>query len=274
MKSTFDCIIIGAGIAGMTAAIYLKRANANVLIIDKDAPGGLLNSVKKIENYPGFESISGPDLAFKVYEQLQANDIEIQYGNVVSIDNHIVKTDIGEYETKYIIIASGRQAKKITQKNLDNLSYCVLCDANLYKNKVVALITDDNSEDALYLADICKTVILVSDKIKINKENVICEENMQSFEIENNVIKKIKLQNKEYDVDGVFISFGYEPTSNFLDTVEKENGYLIINPNMQTSIDYIYACGDIVKKNLYQVSTAIGEAAIASTNIVKRLKDK
>ena len=108
----FDCVIIGSGIAGMTAAIYLKRANLNVVIIDNDAPGGLLNKINKIENYPGFISITGPDLAYKIYEQVKNLDIEIRYGNVLSIEDHIIKTDIEQITANKIIIATGRKAKK------------------------------------------------------------------------------------------------------------------------------------------------------------------
>ena len=96
MKYDFDCVVIGAGFAGMTAAIYLKRANVNVLLIDKDAPGGILNKINKIENYPGYISISGPDLAFKMYEQIKNLGIEIRYGNVLKINDHIIKTDLEE----------------------------------------------------------------------------------------------------------------------------------------------------------------------------------
>ena len=139
MKSNFDCVIVGCGIAGMTAAIYLKRANVNFCIIDYDAPGGTLNKVKTISNYPGFKEISGPELAFRVFEQISSLDILIKYGKVLKIEDNIITTDKEEITAKKIIIATGRPPKHIKLlEDLDNVSYCALCDGSLYKNKNVA----------------------------------------------------------------------------------------------------------------------------------------
>ena len=169
MKLDFDCVVVGAGIAGITAAIYLKRANLNVLVLEKDAPGGVLNKINKIENYPGFTSITGPDLAYKLYEQANNLNIEIRYGNVIDIKDNVIKTDIEEIQTKTVILAIGRTARKLENTtNLKNVSYCALCDGNLYKNKTVALVGNENIalEEALYLSDICSKVILISKDFK------------------------------------------------------------------------------------------------------------
>ena len=123
MKSNFDCVIVGCGIAGMTAAIYLKRANVNFCIIDYDAPGGTLNKVKTISNYPGFKEISGPELAFRVFEQISSLDILIKYGKVLKIEDNIITTDKEEIKAKKIIIATGRPPKHIKLlEDLDNVS--------------------------------------------------------------------------------------------------------------------------------------------------------
>ena len=146
MKYDFDCVIVGSGIAGMTAAIYLKRSNVNVLLLDYDAPGGLLNKISKIENYPGYTSISGPDLVYKIYEQINNLNIEIRYGKVLDIKDHIITTDIEKISANKIILAIGRKARKLENtNNIKNISYCALCDGNLYKDKVVAVVGYSNS---------------------------------------------------------------------------------------------------------------------------------
>ena len=284
MKYDFDCVIVGAGIAGMTAAIYLKRANLNVLILDNDTPGGLLNKISVIENYPGFNSISGPDLAYKLYEQVKALDVEIRYGRVLNIDDHVVTTDIEKITADKVILAVGRKARKIDNTNdLKNVSYCALCDASLYKDKIVAVVGCNNTaiEEALYLSDICQKVIVLCrnstlkgeealiDRLK-DKQNVDLQCNcvIQTLKSKNNILTKIK-----FLVDGMFVAIGYEPSVEFLDSVNKEDGYIVVNNKMQTNIDYIFACGDIIKKDVYQLTTAVGEATIAAINVKKELKN-
>lgn len=288
MKYDFDCVVVGAGIAGMTAAIYLKRANLHVLILDNDTPGGLLNKISVIENYPGFTSISGPDLAYKLYEQVKALDVEIRYGRVLNIDDHIVTTDIEKITANKVILAVGRKARKIDNTNdLKNVSYCALCDASLYKDKIVAVVGCNNTaiEEALYLSDICQKVIVLCrnstlkgeealiDRLK-DKENVDLQFNcvIQTLKSENNILTKIITNNGEFLVDGMFVAIGYEPSVEFLDSVNKDNGYIVVNDKMQTNIDYIFACGDIIKKDVYQLTTAVGEATTAAINVKKELK--
>lgn len=287
MKLDFDCVIVGAGIAGMTAAIYLKRSNVNVLILDNDAPGGLLNKISVIENYPGFISISGPDLAYKIYEQVTNLGIEIRYGKVISINNHQVITDLETINTKKVILAIGRKARKLENtNNLKNISYCALCDGNLYKNKVVALVGYNNSalEEALYLSDICQKVIILGrgeflkgeealiDKVK-KRKNIEIQLNcvIKTLNSEKNILNKIVTNKGEFLVDGMFIAIGYEPNTQFLKDIKKENDYIIVDKNMKTNIDYIFACGDIIKKDIYQLTTAVSEATIAAINVKKEL---
>ena len=288
MKLDFDCVVVGAGIAGMTAAIYLKRSNLNVLILDNDAPGGLLNKISVVENYPGFTSISGPDLAYKIYEQVNNLGIEIRYGKVLSIKNHQVITDLETITTNKIILAIGRKARKLDNtNNLKNISYCALCDANLYKDKIVAIVGYSNSalEEALYLSDICRKVIIIGrgtnfkgedsliSKVK-NKDNIDInlDCNIKSLESDNNILNKIITDKGEFIVDGMFVAIGYEPNTDFLDNIAKDNGYIIVDDKMKTNIDYIFACGDIIKKDVYQLTTAVGEATIAAINVKKEIK--
>ena len=288
MKYDFDCVVVGAGIAGMTAAIYLKRSNVNVLLLDSEAPGGLLNKITSIENYPGFNKITGSELAYKIYEQVTNLGIEVRYGNVLEIKDNIVTTDIEQIKTKKVILAIGRKARKLENTNdVLNISYCALCDANLYKNKTVAIIGYSNSaiEEAIYLSEICKKVIVIGRGSSFKGEQILIEKlnNLKNVEIyldcviknlkkENNVLKEIETNKGNFKIDGMFVSIGYEPNSSFLTNINKENGYIIVDDKMKTNIDYIYACGDIIKKDIYQLTTAVGEATIAAINVKKDIK--
>ena len=281
MKSNFDCVIVGCGIAGMTAAIYLKRANVNFCIIDYDAPGGTLNKVKTISNYPGFKEISGPKLAFRVFEQISSLDILIKYGKVLKIEDNIITTDKEEITAKKIIIATGRPPKHIKiLEDLDNVSYCALCDGSLYKNKNVALIGKSETayNEAIYLSSLCNKVTIISeDEINFaplkNYNNIVLKEknNLKLIEKEKNLVKKIITDKEVIDVDAVFVYNGYEPKTDFVKGIKLKNGYIIVNKNMQSSNKDIYACGDIILKDIYQITTAVSEATIAAINVKKEL---
>ena len=217
MKYDFDCVVVGAGIAGMTSAIYLKRSNVNVLLLDSEAPGGLLNKITSIENYPGFNKITGSELAYKIYEQVTNLGIEVRYGNVLEIKDNIVTTDIEQIKTKKVILAIGRKARKLENTNdVLNISYCALCDANLYKNKIVAVIGYSNSaiEEAIYLSEICKKVIVIGRGSSFKGEQILIEKlnNLKNVEIyldcviknlkkENNVLKEIEKNKGNIKID-------------------------------------------------------------------------
>lgn len=287
MKYSFDCVVVGSGIAGMTAAIYLKRSNVNVLLLDNDAPGGLLNKISVIENYPGFNKISGPDLAYKIYEQVTNLGVEIRYGKVLDIKDHIIKTDVEEITTNKVILAIGRKARKLDNtSDIKNISYCALCDGNLYKDKIVAIVGYGNSaiEEAIYLSDICKKVIIIGRGSKFKGEDSLVDKIYKKKNIEvqldcvietlnkkNNLLIEIITNKGSFKVDGMFVSIGYEPNTSFLNELEKDNGYIIVDNKMKTNIDYIYACGDIIKKDIYQLTTAVGEATIAAINVKKTI---
>lgn len=283
MKSNFDCVIVGCGIAGMTAAIYLKRANVNFCIIDFSSPGGTLNKIKTINNYPGFIQISGPDLAFKVFNQISNLDILVKYGKVLKIENNIITTDKEEIIAKKIIIATGRPPKRLNLlEDLENVSYCALCDGNLYKDKNVVLIGKSELafEEAIYLSSICKQVIIISDeeinyqKLKDYKNIILKEKNsLKLITKENNIVKEIITDKEVIKTDGVFVYNGYEPKTDFVKNIKLKNGYIVVNKNMKSSNDDIYACGDIILKDIYQITTAISEATIAAINVKKQLNN-
>ena len=165
----YDVIIIGSGIAGISASIYLKRSNKSVLIIESDVVGGQLNRSSIIENYPGYTSIDGPSLAYNLYNQVNNLGIEYLYEEVTSVDfnKNIVNTSNNNIEYKYLIIATGRSPRKLDILNDyvgKGVSYCALCDGNLYKNKDVMVIGggDVAFEEALYLSNIVNSVIILN----------------------------------------------------------------------------------------------------------------
>lgn len=296
MTSIFDCIVVGAGIAGMTSSIYLKRAGLNVLLLEKSAPGGQINMSPNVENYPGFINIEGAILASNVFEQTQNLNIEYKYGNVLSIkkDENIfkIKTDIEELSSKSVIIATGRKVEKLNLKHEEELigkgiSYCVLCDGNFFKNQCVSIVGNDYKvlEEALYLANICKQINIIceSDNIEnvdslikqINKfSNIKIYYNSKISELiqENEHLKSIRINNEKIiDCNGLFISNRNVAQLDFENNIENINNYIIVNSKMETNIAGLFACGDIIKKEVYQLTTAIGEATIAANSVIKYL---
>lgn len=287
MRYDYDCIIIGAGIAGMTAAIYLKRFNLNVLLIDKDEPGGLLNKISVIENYPGFTKIKGVELAKQVYDQVRNINIEFKYGNVLKIDGHKVITNLEELTTNKIIIATGRKPRKIKDNiQYKNLSYCAVDNVEDYKDKVVAVIGGGNSalEESLFLSEYCKKVIILNRSNNLRADEVVKKQidsvdnielvlecSVAKINAKEDTIYEIETNKGNIKIDALFSYIGYEPNVSFLDSIETDNDYIVVNDKMKTNIDNIYACGDIIKKDVYQLSTAIGEATIAAVNIKKEI---
>ncbi len=291
---TYDLIIIGGGIAGITAAIYAQRSNLKVLLIEKNAPGGLLNKIDKIKNYPGFTEISGANLAEKLFNQLLDLETEIKYEEVIDIileDNlKRVETKANDYLTKAVLIATGRIPKKIGLNNEDNLygrglSTCALCDANFFKGRDVAVIGGGNSalQESLYLANIVNKVYLIHRRDKFradenlikevkSKENIeiVYNSNVTNININNDVVSSIDLDtNKTIEVAGIFVYIGFVPGISFVEQlgITNEKGYIITNGFGETKIPGIYAAGDIIDKQIYQLVTAASEGAIAAINI-------
>lgn len=291
MNNIYDSIIIGAGISGMTAAIYLKRYNLNVLIIEKEIPGGQISKASIIENYPGIEKIDGITLSTNLLKQIENLKLKLNYEEVKEIKEEnnikIVKTEKNEYKTKSIIIATGRRPKSLNigeEKYIGKgLSYCATCDGMLYKDKNVIVVGGGNSalEESLYLSDICKKVTILNrsnklkaDEILVNKvqtkENIeiLYNEEIRNIKEENDkIIGIITKSNKEIICDGIFVYIGLTPNTEFLTEIQKENEYILVNKNQETNIKGIYAVGDVTKKQLYQLVTAASDGAIAANHI-------
>lgn len=296
MKSNvnYDVVIIGAGPAGMTAAIYLKRAGMNPLILEKDAPGGTLNKTHKIENYPGYVDKDGTTLAFRMYSQIEELGIDLKVEAVKNIEkeNDIYKiiTDNNEYKTKYVLIATGKIPRKLDARNAEKfegkgISYCATCDGALYKNKTVAVIGGGNSamEAASYMSNIADHIYVInrSNTLKADEKekNILEKENVEVIYdakvieiIGDEKVEKIKLDNnQELDVSAVFVCIGQDSNTGYYQNLklETDNQGIIVDSNMKTSDDNVYACGDAVSKSLYQIVTATSEGAIAATSIIK-----
>ena len=295
----YDVVIIGLGAAGLSASIYAKRSGLNVAVINFSTPGGIIGESSIVENYPGFKSISGPDLAFNFFEHFNSLDVPLFNEEVVDIiDGDIKKviTKNNEYCAKKVIICSGRKPRKLGLENEDKffgrgISYCTLCDGNLYKDKTVCVVGGGNSalESINYLGDICKKVYLlvrsnriIADESLVEKakslENVeiLFDTRIENFIVNDEKIIGVKTNTGELEVDGVFVNIGYEPSINILKSldVEMDKNYIIVDKNMETSVNGIYACGDIIKKDLYQLVTAVSEGAIAATSVYNNLKYK
>ena len=296
MKET-DVIIVGAGIAGLSAAIYLKRSSLSAFLLEKAAPGGTLLNVHKIDNYPGFETIPGPELAEKTFAQAMALGVEYEYGNVSSIDKNgdlfEVKTDVETYRAKAVIVAAGTQIKQTGfpgQKEFlgRGISYCATCDGNFYKGKPVAVIGHENraAEEAIYLAGLVSSLDFVSQEPLEIEENLLpqLQNNpkvhfhsgvkvvaVEGEEKLNTLIIEEEGSQKRLPVDGVFPLFGERSSAEFLSAfkVTNERGYLNVSANRETEVAGLFGAGDVINKTLRQAVTAAADGAEAATSAIK-----
>jgi len=262
-------------------------------------PGGIISNTSIIENYPGIKKIDGSTFAMNLYEQIKELDINYKYGNASEITKKnnlfIVNTDLGNYQTKSIIIATGRTPRKLNLENEDKLigngiSYCATCDGLLYKDKEVCVVGGGNSalEESLYLSKICKKITIINRSSKLRADEILIEKVKNTANIEvmynSNIIKLKEKQNKLTNIiikkenetkeilcHGLFIYIGFEPIIPNVPNLKLNDNYIVVDEKMQTNIDNICACGDIIKKDLYQIITAAGEGATAANTIKNNL---
>ena len=295
----YDIIIVGAGPAGLTAAIYARRASKKVLVLEAINYGGQLASILDIENYPGYEHIDGFDLATKLYDQAVNLGSEILFERVIDIkcenDEKIVVTKNNAYRGKTVIVATGSENRKLGLENENDLigkgvSYCATCDGNFYKNKVVAVIGSGKTalEDAIYLSDIASCVYLVHRESELagdseilslinKKSNIKIIHNSSVTKLNSSsVLTSIEIsnrngENKTIDVDGLFVAIGRVPENeNFRKLINlNEKGYIISSENCHTSVPGIFAAGDNRVKSLRQLVTATSDGAIAAVEAIK-----
>ena len=299
----YDIIIIGAGPAGLTSAIYARRANKNVLVLEAKSYGGQIINTLDIENYPVEEHISGFEFATKLYNQAKNLGAEIVFEKVVDINDlgneKEVVTTKNTYKAKAIIIATGSENRKLGLPNEDELvgkgiSYCATCDGAFYKKKTVAVVGGGNTalEDALYLSDIVEKVYLIHRRDEFRGEestiNHLKEKDNVEFIYNSNVTKlnandrleSIEVTNKDgstktIEVSGLFVAVGRIPENqNFAKIVElDETGYVKAGEDCHTNVPGIFVAGDNRVKEVRQLVTATSDGAVAATAAVKYINN-
>ena len=297
----YDIIIIGAGPAGLTAAIYARRALKKTLVLEALSYGGQIINTLEIDNYPSTPHISGFDLATNMYNQTKELGAEFIFEkaiNIKRVKNHIeIETTKNRYQTKTLIIATGTENRKLGLEKENDLigkgiSYCATCDGNFYKNKEVAVVGGGNTalEDALYLSNIAKKIYLIhrrdtfrANEIEIEKckkkkniefiynsniKKIIGEERLEAIEIENN-----HSETRIIKVSGLFIAIGKIPENeNFKNIIQVDAaGYIKAKEDCHTNIEGIFVAGDTRTKELRQLVTATNDGAIAATEASKYL---
>lgn len=292
----YDLIVIGMGIGGITAGIYAKRGNLKVLLIDKGAPGGMLNNIERISNYPGLANVKGSEFSEKLFEQVRDLQIECKFEEVIELkveeSAKKVITTRGEYLANSVIIATGSKPKYLGLDNEKDLlgrgiSTCATCDGAFYRDREVAVVGSGNSalQESLYLANVCSKVYILNrkqgfkgedilvDKVKSNpKIEIIYGVNIQEYNEIDGKIESVILDNgTKLNVAGVFIYIGYRPNTDMFKNLNITNleGHIIVDENYETEIEGVYAIGDVIKKDIYQLVTAASDAIHAVSNISK-----
>ncbi|MFO7881784.1 MAG: thioredoxin-disulfide reductase [Kosmotogaceae bacterium] len=301
LKDEYDVAIIGGGPGGLTAAIYAVQAGLEPLVIEKALEGGQINNTDKVENWPGFSSISGVDLAEKMTEHAQEHNVQVTNSEVLDIEPGEMKTvhlDNGKkIKSRVVIIATGSNPKKLGVPGEEKLSgkgisYCATCDGHFFKDKHIAVIGGGNSalDEALYLAKIVKRITVVQNLPDLTADrmlqkriketgivdfiyNTVVKETKGNEKLNKLLLKNIKTgEERELDVDGVFVFIGMNPNTVFLKEKIKLNdyGYVVTNDHCETNIEGIYAIGDVREKEVRQIVTATADGAIALLDASKR----
>ncbi len=301
----YDVIIVGGGPSGMTSAIYSSRARLKTLLIEKAGCGGQIAITDHLENYPGFEQgINGFELAVKMQTQATNFGTEFVYGEVVSLQlndkiKKVVLSDNKEYSAKTIIISSGANFKKLGVKGEQEfigkgVSYCATCDGPFFRNKEIAVVGGGDSalQEALYLTKFATKVNLIHRRNEFRATKILQEKVFEEQKINiifdtvieeisgKELLEQVKLKNvktntiSQLSVNGVFVFVGWIPNTSFLNNQIKlnEQGYIITDDKMNTSMEGVFACGDVREKTLRQVVTATGDGAIAAFSAQHYLK--
>lgn len=301
----YDCIIIGAGPAGMTAALYAARANLKTLLLERGIPGGQMNNTAEVENYPGFDSILGPDLALKMYDGINQFGVEHGYGNVVEVKDHHdykeVITDDASYEAKVVIIATGCEHRNLevpgeAEYSGRGVSYCAVCDGAFFRNKKLIVVGGGDSavEEAIYLTQFADEVKIVHRRDALRAQKIIQDRAFANEKISfiwDSVVEEIKGDDQkvtgvqiknvktgetyEEAADGVFIYVGLVPLTQAFTSlgITDDAGWIITDECMQTKIPGLLACGDARQKHLRQITTAVGDGGIAGQQAYQYIEE-
>ncbi|KKC17411.1 thioredoxin-disulfide reductase [Streptococcus dysgalactiae] len=300
----YDTLIIGSGPAGMTAALYAARSNLRVGIIEQGAPGGQMNNTSEIENYPGYDHISGPELSMKMYEPLEKFKVENIYGIVQKVEDFgsykRVSTEDDSYEAKTIIIATGAKYRVLGVPGEEDytsrgVSYCAVCDGAFFRNQDLLVVGGGDSavEEAIYLTQFAKKVTVVhrrdqlraqkilqdrafaNEKVDFIWDSVVKEIQGNDIKVSNVLIENVKTgQVTDHAFGGVFIYVGMIPVTGMVKDLEitDQEGWIITDDHMRTSIPGIFAIGDVRQKDLRQITTAVGDGAIAGQGVYHYLE--
>lgn len=305
MTKEYDVVIIGAGPGGMTAALYASRANLKVLMLDRGAYGGQMNNTAAVENYPGFKSILGPDLAEEMYQSATQFGAEYAYGTVTAVKldgtDRIVVTDDGEYRAKAVIVATGSENRKLGVPGEEKysgrgVSYCAVCDGAFFRDRDVTVIGGGDSavEESIYLTQMVKHVNIVHRRDQLRAQKVAQERAFKNDKIgftwNSNVIAingddqkvtSVTVKNnqtgaeEEVPTAGVFIYVGNVPmTVPFKDLgITDEHGWMVTDNRMRTKVPGIFAIGDVRQHQLQQITTAVGDGGIAGQEVFSYLQE-
>ena len=299
MKKT-EIVIIGAGIAGLTAAIYLKRANADFVILEGENPGGLLLKLKTIENYPSYPNISGEQLTKNLLDHVKTLGITIsrEYAQTILKEEggFEVKSNVESYHAKAVIVATGVSQPKESINNESKfvglgVSYCATCDGNFFKDQDVAVVGNNDIalEESLYLSNLVNKLYLCNPDNELVGNRQIIESLMlhSNVQIINNAkvssingddfgVTSITVNEKEIPVYGVFPYVGKKSTSQILNNLKPDTKgiYIKVDGSNQTNIEGLFAAGDIVDKKLRQLVTAASDGAIAATAAFQYVKQR
>ncbi|MGE7091639.1 thioredoxin-disulfide reductase [Lysinibacillus sp. NPDC048646] len=295
-EKIYDVVIIGAGPAGMTAAVYTSRANLSTLMIERGIPGGQMANTEEVENYPGFDTILGPELSTKMFEHAKKFGAEYAYGDVTEIINgeeyKTIKSGAKEYKTRAIILSTGAEYKKMGvpgEKELGGrgVSYCAVCDGAFFKQKNLVVVGGGDSavEEGVYLTRFADKVTIVHRRDKLRAQKILQDRAFANEKIDfiwNATVKEINeaegkvgsvtLQStiegteSEFVADGVFVYIGMLPLTKPFETlgILNDAGYIVTNDNMETTVPGIFAAGDVREKSLRQIVTATGDGSIAA----------
>ncbi|MBI5286980.1 MAG: thioredoxin-disulfide reductase [Deltaproteobacteria bacterium] len=298
----FDLIIIGGGPSGLTAGIYAVRAGLNTILLEKALVGGQIAVSDIIENYPGFPSISGAKLMEAFERHARGLGLEIRFTEVLSVEDEgrekVLKTTDGDLAAKAVIVATGARPKRLGvpgEKEFTGkgVSYCATCDGPFFRNQKVLVVGggDTAVKEAIYLSTIASRVYIAHRRDRLRAEKIIQEKALSTHNIEvlwGHILKEIKGSNgvervvlhdlkgntiKEMDVEGVFIFVGVNPATDFVDVEKDRNSFIIANQKMETSRKGIFAAGDCRVTPLRQVSTAVGDGAIAAFMASKYIEE-
>ncbi|AIY04865.1 thioredoxin reductase [Planococcus sp. PAMC 21323] len=293
----YDVIIIGAGPAGMTAAVYTSRSNLTTLMLERGIPGGQMANTEEIENYPGFEHILGPDISTKMFDHAKKFGAEYAYGDVTEIidgeEFKTLKAGSKEYKARAIIVTTGAEYKKMgipgeTELGGRGVSYCAVCDGAFFKQKELVVVGGGDSavEEGVYLTRFASKVTIVHRRDELRAQKILQDRAFANDKIDfiwNTTVKEVHDDGngkvgavtlvstedgseKEFKTDGVFIYIGMLPlTKPFAELgILNAEGYILTNEKMETSVPGIYAAGDVREKTLRQVVTATGDGSIAA----------